>query len=942
MNPIKEKIKSYFWKNQSLFLVIFFASLLPLNLSASDSKSYIYGKVKDQTTGEGLAYVYIIVPGTTIGTTTDMEGNYQLSLREGKYTVKVSYMLYQPEEIPVEIHENEVLKIDVELVPDVEVLNTVTVRSTKMVNTEEFIIAEMKEARNVVSGISSGQISRTQDNNASEVIRRIPGVTLIDGRFIAVRGLSQRYNNVWINNGIAPGAESDSRAFSFDFIPSSMIENILVYKNLSPELPADFSGGFVKVTTKDLPVRNQISLSYGTGFRTHSVFRKHFGYSYSAGDALGLGSIKRNLPSSFPENLNGLPVSDACALTRDLNGEWKLKRRTAIPNQSLSFSFNNIKKLSAVTMGQTAYVSYSYQNDIQTLQNNSYGIYNIDRDESSFSRQYADTQYVAEVKTTMGYNLSFLDSKSNKIAFKNLVQNTGKDVVTLRDGINYSNNYIERSREFLYRNRLTYATQLEGAHQLKKDTNRINWTVGYSFLRNNEPDRRIMDARMDQNEGSPYYGRYKSMDNDIRRYFQKLNEHAVSTSLNYEHQFEFNNFKPSLQTGLYGEYKNRGFNARNFTYKKGIDHNLPPEYFYLPYEEMMDPAYIRPDGFFLVENTGKADSYRSSSLIDAAYFSVNLPFSGIILNGGLRFEHRYLTLDSYESDGIKPVNIRQHQFHLFPAANLSYSINDKHIFRAIYGKTVNRPEFREIAPYVYYDFESFSYVEGNPDLKNALIHNLDFRYEYYPASNEMISFGGFYKKFINPIENTYYDAGGQLQYTFMNAHSAYSYGIELDIRKSLDFMKLKNLSLVLNASLIKSAVIFPEESMEMSRPMQGQSPYIINMGLFYENPKWDLNFSLLYNVIGKRITAVGQTNQNANENIPHTYEMPRHSLDATIQKKFGKVTVSLGAKNILNQKVVFSQIGEYTVEGEVHTYSQNTKVMKPGVQLNANVSIKIN
>ncbi|MEG2070815.1 MAG: TonB-dependent receptor, partial [Bacteroidales bacterium] len=304
--------------------------------------------------------------------------------------------------------------------------------------------------------------------------------------------------------------------------------------------------------------------------------------------------------------------------------------------------------------------------------------------------------------------------------------------------------------------------------------------------------------------------------------------------------------------------------------------------------------------------------------------------------------YQHLELDSYESDGIRPVNIRQNNFDLFPAVNLSYAIKEKHIFRIVYGKTINRPEFREIAPYVYYDFESFSYYEGNTYLENAKIHNVDFRYEFYPQTSEMISIGAFYKQFVNPIEMTYFYAGGQMQYTYMNAHSAYSVGIEIDIRKSLDFMKLKNFSIVLNTSFLKSEVVFPENSVELNRPMQGQSPYIVNAGLYYDNSSLGLTFSILYNIAGKRIVAVGQANQNANENIPNTYEMPRHSLDLSIQKQFGRCTVKLGAKNILCQKIILSQLGSIASEHEVRQYSQETKVVNSGLQINVGVSVKIN
>ncbi len=928
------------------FIVILILSMLftfiQIDSYASDNLPNVYGKITDKITGEGLPYVYVVIPGTNVGTMTDAKGNYYLTLGKGSYKLKITYMLYKPEEISVEIKDNKTIYIDISLVPDKTALNAVTVTEKKTIASDIVLLNEIKNSQNVASGLSSQQIAKSPDKNASEVIKRIPGVTIMNGRFIVVRGLSQRYNNVWINNAVAPASESDSRAFSFDFIPSNLIDNIIIYKNLSPDLPADFSGGFVKIITRDIPSENNLALSYSSTFSTNTTFSTVKYYANDIADFFGAGTLTRDFGSSFPSNLDDVTSKEACRQVATLKNDWAIKNRTAIPDINLSLSFAHRKKIKNYTLGQSGYVGYSYKNEKNTQSNNSYGIYNYSKGESSYSKKYIDTQYVSEAKLSAAYNVTLLNNNGTQIAFKNLLQNIGNDRITFREGENFSNGYIEKSREYLYSNKLTYSSQLSGSHQLRKDTNMIYWTLGYGYLNNNQPDRKVMDARMEQNESSIYYGQYKSMDNDIKRYFQELTEHSASLSIDYCHNLFFGTFKPSFKTGIYSEYKNRHFDARNFTYKKSLNYDLPEGYFYLPYEEMFDLQYLRPDGFYLTENTGKADSYFSSNLINAAYLSINLAYLGFKLSGGLREEYQYLQLDSYESDGVKPVNIRQHNFGLFPSANFSYTLKEKHVFRVVYGKTINRPEFREIAPYVYYDFESFSFIEGNPDLKNAVIHNLDFRYEFYRTANEIISLGAFYKKFINPIEITYYYAGSELQYTFINANSAESYGLELEVRKSLDFIKLKNFSLLLNASLIKSEVIFPDGSNEKDRPMQGQSPYIINAGLYYDNPQINMTFGILYNIIGKRIVAVGQSNQNSNEDIPNTYEMPFHSLDAVIQKKFGRISLNLGVQNMLNQKTVLSQIGTVSENGNEYSYTQNTRVVKTGIRITAGISVKLN
>jgi hypothetical protein len=904
---------------------------------------FVEGFVKDAQSSASIAYATIMIEGTSIGAMTDTSGYFSLAVPIGKHKLKISYMTHITQVIDVDLEKTSHIKLEIVLEPNVNVLESVGVVAEKNKNTEYVVIEQIKEAQTVASGVSNEQIAKSQDKDASEVVKRIPGVTIIDGRFIIIRGLSLRYNDVWINGGVTPSSESDSRAFSFDFIPSGMIESILVFKNFSADMLGDFAGGFVKIQTVETPVNQGFQIGYSIGFRTNSVFRPHLNYSKSRMDIIGAGSVTRSIPKDFPTILNKVDLTQACHYAAQLPNNWEINNRTAIPDQSLSLSYSHQKKVNTLTISNIVYFSYSYSNDNATLENNQYGIYNIKENKSSYNKQYNDTIYEEISKINIGYNLCFFTQNGHKIRFKNLFQNIGSNRTEFREGRNYSNDYYERSQEFFYRNRLAYVTQLESSHNIKNNNaNLLDWTLGYAYTLNNEPDSRIMDARKNMNESSPYYGMYRSMDNDIRRYFRNLAEHNASANVHYNHLFKLEKITIGIKTGVYSEFKIRDFNARNFTYKKNIENDLPEGYFYYPYSQMFDIQYLNPNGFYLTENTGKADSYNAFRLTDAMYGIVRLEFFNIAFHAGLRVEQSLLSLDSYESDGIKPVHVHQNTFRFFPSLNLAYTIQKKHVIRAAYGITTNRPEFREVAPYVYYDFETFSCYEGNPNLKDATIHNVDLRYEFYPQKEEMISFGGFYKKFINPIENTYYHAGGQFQYTYMNAYSAVSYGLELDIRKSLDFMKLKNFSLVLNASLLKSEVIFPEESIELDRAMQGQSPFIVNTGLYYDNKKAGLVFSVLYNIIGKRIVAVGQTNQHASENIPNTYQMPRHSLDASVQQKVGKFKLYISIRNILNQKIIYTQIGSYSTENNgVKTYTQNTKVIKTGVQISTGFTLNL-
>ncbi|MCC8173503.1 MAG: TonB-dependent receptor, partial [Odoribacter sp.] len=273
---------------------------------------------------------------------------------------------------------------------------------------------------------------------------------------------------------------------------------------------------------------------------------------------------------------------------------------------------------------------------------------------------------------------------------------------------------------------------------------------------------------------------------------------------------------------------------------------------------------------------------------------------------------------------------------LFPSVNMTYSINEDNLLRLAYGKSTNRQEFREVSPAVYYDFDLFSSIKGNADLKPAYIQNFDIKYEFYPSNGEILSLTLFYKKFKDPIEWTYLDAGGSYTYTFENANSANNYGIEVDIKKNMDFIGLPQFSLTFNGSLIKSKVKFDENSREHDRPMQGQSPYLVNTGLFYNSEKCQLNTGLLYNIIGKRIVGIGKVDSSEgssiNNDIPDMYEMPRNVLDFVIGKKFSKCfELTASCKDILAQKVVFKQFPKFEdSEGKIHKREQTTKEFRPG------------
>ena len=291
---------------------------------------------------EPLIGASVVIEGTTVGAITDIDGNFRIeNVKPGTYTVAASYVSYQTQtvkDVPVVARQEAVLNIELSDA-NLQLQNVVVVAQRKL-GTEMAVLNTVRKSLPVVNGISAQQISKTQDSDAAEVLRRIPGITIVDDRFIVVRGLAQRYNNVWLNNATTPSSETDSRAFSFDVLPSSLIDNMMIYKSPSAELPADFSGGFVRVLTKNIPEGNTLNVSYQVGFNTNSAFRDFQLTKGSALDYLGFGAGSRMLPSNAPSHLNDISAADAAAFTKRANTGWNVCHFTAMPEQKLTFTMN--------------------------------------------------------------------------------------------------------------------------------------------------------------------------------------------------------------------------------------------------------------------------------------------------------------------------------------------------------------------------------------------------------------------------------------------------------------------------------------------------------------------------------------------------------------------------------------------------------------------------
>ncbi len=914
----------------------------------------IKGVVSDSKTNETLIGALIAVEGSDRKAVTDIEGAFTIDgLKPGMHTLSISYIGYKSMQLQVETQKGDVQVVKIALNPDDQQLDEVTVTASEVKNNDAAMIRMTKQSALVTTSVSAQEIGRTQDTNAGEVIRRVSGISLIDDKFVMVRGLSQRYNNVWVNGGAVPSSEADSRAFSFDIIPSSQIDNLTIVKSPSAEYPADYSGGFIIVNTKEVPDENSFSLSVGGNWNTGSAFKD---FSYSKGSSTdflgfdnGMRSLSGGINTSLAPQLNasGEKVGDYATslLGNGFNNDWTVKSKKPLGDLKLAASLNRRYTIGDRTLGLLAAVNYTNEYRTYTdMENNLYGIYDAVNDQPNYLRHSVDNQYNNNVRLGAMLNLTLISKDSNhKYQLKNIFNQLANSRYTWRDGVSAQSN-LERSAEYYYRSRTTYNGQLTGKHTFTDDN--LDWSFGYAYANRHMPDRRryLIDDALES-------GTYAlSTGNDISREWTQLDEHILSLGANDKHHFRFGSFEPDLQVGAYGEYRSREYTTRNFIYNWNVaDNNMPSGFRHSDIPTLIsDEANMGYDKLYLLEEKQMRNNYRGHNSLGAGYMTLTLPLGKVNVHAGLRFEHNDMELISNTRDYEKSETSRHYRTNdLFPSLNTTYKINDRHQVRLSYGRSINRPEFREVSSSVYYDFDLASNVQGNTELKSCYIDNIDLRYEWYPTNGELISLAAFYKHFDSPIEWTYTVAGGtDLIYSYMNAKSANNFGLELDIRKSLDFVGLKDFSLSFNGALIKSKVQFEPGTKDENRPMQGQSPYLINTGIMYKNRPLQMDIALLYNRIGKRIIGVGRsegtTGDDSNSRVPHSYEMPRNSIDFSFAKKFGDhLELKFNVKDLLAEKVYYKQFADVTYsDGSEKQVEEIVRCYKPGRNIGLQVIYK--
>lgn len=872
------------------------------SLSISAQNIQLNGKVTNEK-NEPIVSATVNVIGQR-GTSSDVEGRYSIKLTPGKkYEIEFSAVGYATKRInDVTIGQGLDNELNIVLEVTNQKLEEVVVRATT--RRQESTVALLNFQKNntsLSSGIAGDFIRRTPDKNTGEVLRRVSGASIQDNKYVIVRGLSDRYNQALLNDALMPSSEPDRKAFSFDIIPSAMIDNIIVNKTATPDLPGEFAGGLVQVNTKDIPNRNFISAGVSVGYNTQSTFKDFTANPRNATDWLGFDNGNRNLPKGLPNTAGYRVLSDAQKIeqTRNFaNDVYGEKVTTAIPITTVNLSWSNVTRFKDNSSFGSIIAVYHRQG--QTIYDEvERGRYEQVRT-PIFTGSEVQNRYAVNAGALA--NFTYVKGK-HKISFKNLFNQLYEDNYYSRNLNNTGRLQNVSLRSSFLNQRSLYSGQLEGEHVLTQTGIKFKWNGNFSYNYKTQPDFRT--AQYVKSSSDPDAA-YEMDDDDTRRFFSTLKDYTAGAGGSLSVPFTLAGNKQTLKVGGGTVLRFRDFRARIFRYEPSGNADIS-----VPYDQAFQYSNINENGLHLDEQTQNTDKYFGVSALNSGYAMFDNKIGDKLrIIWGLRAEFFEQFLQSRDLS-LKRIVVNTEKWDFLPSVNLTYSLNNQNQFRISASQTVARPEFREIAPFQFFDYEQIWGISGETSLKRTSILNGDIRYEYYPKSGELISVGVLAKQFTDPIELRMDPGsnGDRWLFNYANADKALLYGAEVEIRKNFDFISdaLKNLTFIGNFTLLESKVTLTTEQAsgvkaEQDRPLYGQSPYLINGGLQFQNDGW--NMTALYNRIGPRLYLVGDPTGAGFYDI---YEKPRNVIDLQIARKVikNKGEVRLIVSDLLNNKFAF-------------------------------------
>lgn len=890
----------------AFFIVFSFSTLSLFAQTGTIAGKIIDAKFADVVIGATVR----VDPGTaaSMGASTDLDGNYIIKCPVGKHKIVVSYLGYADKTIDeIDVKANEAITIDLALEEAASTTIAEVVITAKASRESQSALTILQKNSPVIAdGISAETIKRTPDRTTGDVLRRVSGASVQDGRFAIIRGLNDRYNVAMVNGALLSSTEPDRRAFSFDIFPSSLLDNLVIVKTASPDLPGEFAGGVIMMNTKDIPEDNYLNVQVNGGYNTVTTFKDYKTSQSGNRDWLGIDDGSRALPDNFPANsadYTNLSIEERTRLAQAIPNTWSTKDVTARPNLGAQITAGYVKALGAKSkIGATLGLTYSSSLRYQETERRDY-------DQNGLLYLYNDKQYNTGILWGALANIGYVINERNKVTFQSTYTQNSDNNVYSRTGVDTLDNFGVRSQAVEFITTGLLSTRLSGEHVFGDRAMKVEWGFGLNKTDRSVPDvRRILYRQnRDFGEDAPFAIFIPQGGGDAYRtgrVYLDLEEKIQNGNIAFSFPFSLFKQKQTFKVGGLYQGKQREFAGRLL----GVVSNGNTSAFrLLPVDSVFATQNFKTsNGFRYDDITAPSDKYSAESDLTAAFAMFQNNFGKFKLTWGVRAENFsqrvFNTLDRQD----KPVSIERDTLVLLPSFNLTYELTEKINLRLCGSQTTSRPEFRELSPFSFFEFVTQTQVYGNPSLNIANIYNADVRFEYYPGENQLLSVSGFYKKFENPIEQVMAQLGATTrERTFKNVKSAVNYGLEIEARKNFGFINdnFKNLVAFANLALIQSSVdLEGTSSPNKDRPLQGQSPYVLNVGLQASFPDLGLNSTLVFNRVGDRVFEVGVTGYN------DIYERHRNLLDFQIAKRIGKLAeIKLNWQDILRPDYIYYQ-----------------------------------
>ena len=875
------------------------------------------GRVLAQETRKPVAGARVYVRGAPEEATTDSDGRFSLTLPEGQYGLAVIHSDYSTETVgELSVKRSQTTEWNVDLTPSSVTLDDFVVTAPHIQGGIASLLDERRESSSVSDVIGAEEMSRTGDSDAAGALRRVTGITVVGGKYVYVRGMGERYSSTLLNGQMIPSPEPERRVVPLDLFPTDVLESVVIQKTFSPDSPAEFGGGVVQLRTRSYPEKLTLSFKASVGYNSETTFRQAPTHHGGSLDWLGMDDGSRALPeeirSASPIRAGdrfqaGHTDEDRARFARMLTNNWTVHEATVPPSRGFGASVGNTFQLGDVPVGFV--LSLFYDDDYQLTRRLSRRYGTSDAAEGGIQEITSfDVRSFERVVSSGGILVAGSEyAKGHRIKSTTLllrITDMSTDVVTGVDAEDYD---IRWSRlRFVERQLLTQ--QVVGEQTLA-DGLRLDWRYAYSEALRDEPDRREYYYRNEALAGQPADFQLSGRpDGNVRSWSQLEDRiHDVGADVTYTFS-PFSDQEAMVKAGATRMARKRNVDTIRLTFNGSLPADVRRG---SPDEVFSETNIGGENGWLLNDVTQGTDAYEAEQSIHAAFLMTELPImKSLSWMGGIRLESSDQTVSTFDPfSNLTPMEADVSAFDWLPATTLTWRFAQDMSVRGGYGRTVSRPDFRELSQASFLDVTTGTRYFGNPDLERAVIDNYDGRWEWYFSTDELVSFGAFYKRFRSPIEQVV--AGGtDISLTWNNAEAATNAGIEVEARSRLGFASgsLEDVYGAVNVAVIRSNVELGDQaaaSTSKTRPLQGQSPYVINLQLGYDDAAEEGNgiqTALLYNRFGPRISEVGRFG------LPDVYEMPNHRLDAVYSQKIGwGFRVKAKASNLLNPAITFEQ-----------------------------------